>query len=221
MKVKRTSPSTARSRRTALRRILADRDHHALLSWARGEPHAARTVFSALFEADDLLRWRAIEALGILAGQESREDLERVREWLRRLLWNMNDESGGLMWHGPEAIGEILVNVHRLIPEFVMILHSFHQEEPFEAGTYAALARLAELDPEPVRPFVPFLCKGLEDPEPRIRASAARFLALVGERQEDHAAWGDVLAEDTPIQVYDHELGELGTTTVGAHARAR
>lgn len=218
MKLKRTG-STARQRKVALRKMLQERDHEALLAWGRSERHAVRAVFSALFEADDLLRWRAIEGLGLLAGQESERDLERVREWLRRLLWNMNDESGGLMWHGAEAIGEILMNVEQLIPEFVVILHSFHREEPFEAGTYIALARIATLAPKRVKEFVPFLCQGLEDADPRIRAHAARILALVGEQAQHHPAWGPVLADDTPLTIYDHESGELHPTTVATHAR--
>jgi len=210
--------TTTRQRKVTLRRLLETRDHEALLAWARDERHAARTVFSALFESDELLRWRAIEALGLLAGQESQHDVERVREWLRRLLWNMNDESGGLMWHGAEAIGEILLNVEQLIPEFTIILHSFHREEPFQAGTYMALARLAGREPERVAPFVPFLREGLSDPDPRIRAHAARILHRVGAPRAEHPAWDTVLADDTPITVYDHHTGELRDTTVAAHA---
>jgi HEAT repeat protein len=217
MKLKRTG-TTARQRKATLRKILESRDHEALMAWSRSERQAVRTVFSALFDPDELLRWRAIEGLGLLAGQESHRDLERVREWLRRLLWNMNDESGGLMWHGAEAIGEILMNVDQLIGEFVMILHSFHREEPFEAGTYSALARLASREPERVAPFVPFLQNGLTDSDPRIRAHAARILGLVGANRTDHPAWDEVLADQTPLTVYDHDQGELHQTTVSAHA---
>ncbi len=211
--------TTPRQRKATLRKMLEARDHEALAAWGRNERQAVRTVFSALFDPDDLLRWRAIEGLGLLAGQESQRDLERVREWLRRLLWNMNDESGGLMWHGAEAIGEILMNVNQLIPEFVMILHSFHREEPFESGTYSALARLATLEPKLVAPFVPFLQAGLTDPDPRIRAHAARILALVGAKREDHPAWDKVLTDSTPLSVYDHNDGELRQTTVATHAQ--
>lgn len=217
MKITRKG-STARQRKAALRKMLESRDHEALAAWGRSERQAGRTVFSALFDPDELLRWRAIEGLGLLAGQESHRDLERVREWLRRLLWNMNDESGGLMWHGAEAIGEILMNVEQLIPEFVMILHSYHREEPFEAGTYSALARLATREPGRVAPFVPFLQDGLTDPNPQIRAHAARILGLVGEKHADHPAWDKVLADPTPLTVYDHDKGELHQTTVSAHA---
>jgi hypothetical protein len=218
MKLKPTG-SSSRHRKAALRRLLESRDHSALLAWGREEPHTQRTVFSALYDPDELLRWRAIEALGLLAGQASHRDTERVREWLRRLLWSMNDESGGLMWNGAEAVGEILINVEVLIPEFATILHSFHEEEPFEAGTYMALARLAGLSPSHVTQFAPFLGQGLTDPDPRIRAHAARFLRLVDAPRADHPAWDTVLTDDTPLTVYDHDTGALHQTTVAAHAQ--
>lgn len=218
MKVK-PKGSSPRHRKVALRKLLESRDHSALLAWGREEPHTQRTVFSALYDPDELLRWRAIEALGLLAGQESHRDIERVREWLRRLLWSMNDESGGLMWNGAEAVGEILINVKTLIPEFVIILHSFHQEEPFEAGTYMAIARLAGPSPAQVAQFAPFLGLGLTDPDPRIRAHAARFLALVNAPRADHPAWDTVATDSTPLTVYDHDTGELRQTTVAAHAQ--
>lgn len=131
----------------------------------------------------------------------------------------MDDESGGLMWHGAEAIGEILFNVRELIPEFETILHSFHEEEPFEAGTYMALARLAAPSPAQVAPFAPFLGQGLTDPDPRIRAHAARFLALVDAPRADHPAWDTAAADDTPLTAYDFDTGELRQTTVAAHAQ--
>ena len=70
MKVK-PKGSSPRHRKVALRKLLESRDHSALLAWGREEPHTQRTVFSALYDPDELLRWRAIEALGLLAGNGS------------------------------------------------------------------------------------------------------------------------------------------------------
>ena len=35
-------------------------------------------------------------------------DMEAARVIMRRLMWNLNDESGGIGWGSPEAMGEIL-----------------------------------------------------------------------------------------------------------------
>jgi HEAT repeat protein len=209
---------TARQRKAALRAMLTTRDREALLVWGREQPQAIRTAFSALFEADPLLRWRAIEALGLLAGQQAESDVEVVREWIRRLFWNMNDESGGLMWHGPEAIGEILVNVPQLISEYVSMLGCRYDEEPFEAGTFLALARVAAQQPQQVALLVPQLRAGLGSADPTIRANAARIVKLTGAPRAEVDGLTEVLSDQTPLTVYDHVDGTLRPTTVADHA---
>lgn len=211
--------ASQRERRLALRALLTARDPEGVRAWAAQEPHAVRTLFAALFETDDHLRWRAIEALGWIAGDAARQDPERVRDWIRRILWNMMEESGGLMWHGPEAIGEMLANAPSLIPEYLGPLGSFRVEEPFEAGTYLALARIAPLAPDAVSVIADVLMPGLTDPDPRIRAHAALALGRIR-----HAAArpgiAALLGDETPITTYDTETGELHATSVGASARS-
>ncbi len=209
---------TARQRKAALRSMLQSRDHEALLTWGREQPHAMRTAFSALFEADPLLRWRAIEALGVLASQQAESDTEVVREWIRRLFWNMNDESGGLMWHGPEALGEILVNVPQLIGEYVTMVACRHDEEPFEAGTFMALARIAAEQPRQLVPFVAQARAALTHPDPIIRVNAARILRLTGTKRAAGDGLATVLSDQTLISVYDHAVGALRETTVAEYA---
>jgi len=211
---RRPDRTTQAERRARLRELLDVRDEARLLAWARQEPRAASTVIAAIFETDDLRRWRAIEALGTLAEDAARKDLETVRDWVRRIFWNMMEESGGLMWHGPEAIGEMLARVPPLIREFASPLGSYRAEEPFEAGTYTALARLALVDPETIREIVPYLVSGLRDPDPRIRAHAALAVFRSGADAGRSAAerlWDD----DERIVVYDRDSGALRETTVG------
>lgn len=219
--VRKPRPQAAGSteRRRALRRLLDDRDHAGIAIWLADEPHAVRTLFAALFDTDARRRWRAMEALGRLAGSTARHNPERVRDWIRRILWNMMEESGGLMWHGPEAIGEILAHAPSLIPEYLGPLGSFRREEPFEAGTYTALARIAPLAPAALATIAPVLLPGLADPDPRIRAHAALALGSIGH----DAAWSGIAAlkdDDSRVTVYDRESGELRTVTVGEIARS-
>ena len=78
----------------------------------------------------------------------------------------MNDESGGLGWHAPELIGEILVNVPDLIPEYANVLMSFLHEEPFERGTHCAVYRAASVEPKPFTERASELLDSLKDPDP-------------------------------------------------------
>ena len=96
-----------RTHKTAVREILADRDFNAVAAWADSVRSPQRVLFSLALDADELIAWRAIEAIGKMAAIQAESDLEKIRDSVRRLLWLMNDESGGLGWRSPEMIGEI------------------------------------------------------------------------------------------------------------------
>jgi len=50
---------------------------------------------------------------------------ERVREYIRRLLWLLNEESGGIGWSAPEAIAEIIVCIPELLEPYAHIMISY------------------------------------------------------------------------------------------------
>ncbi|MFC2171183.1 DVU0298 family protein [Acidobacteriota bacterium] len=108
----------------------------------RSESRGRRLLISLLHDADEEVRWKAIRVLGAYARQLYTENPEQVRRILRQLLWHMNDESGGVIFCAPQAMGEILAEVPELVREYVPVLASFVHEEPFEAGTLWALWRI-------------------------------------------------------------------------------
>ena len=209
------SPSTSRAeRRETARLLLGGFDLDAIRGWAAAEPQAVRMLQSLLFDEDELVPWRAVEALGLVAAVRARGGLEPVRELLRRTLWLMNDESGGLLWHGPQVMGAVLASVPSLCGEFAPIVESFLEEDPFRVGTRWALWRLAAVRPELPASVAGALIASLADRDPAVRGHAA--LALLAARGEDLA----VLARDeAPLVVFDHRAGTLRTTTVASAAR--
>ena len=61
------------------------------------------------FYGDDIVRWRAISAMGIVVSEMADGgEVESARIILRRMMWNLNDESGGIGWGCPEAMGDII-----------------------------------------------------------------------------------------------------------------
>ena len=146
-----------------------------------------------------------------MAAVMAESGLESVREVLRRVLWLMNDESGGVLWQGPELLGEILVQVPDLRPEFAPLLPPYLVEEPFERGAAWGLARLARVQPALWHGREGELSTALADPDPFVRAHVAVALAALG-RAEARSVSGD----PTPISVYDPAAGILKKTTVGA-----
>ena len=56
-----------------------------------------------LFDSDELIQWRAAEALGWVA----REDPFVLEKIIGRLMYTLNDDSGSIGWFTPQALGEI------------------------------------------------------------------------------------------------------------------
>ena len=71
---------------------------------------AVNPLFSFFYNADELIRWRAITAMGAVVSRLADQDMESARIIMRRLMWNLNDESGGIGWGSHEAMGEIMAD---------------------------------------------------------------------------------------------------------------
>lgn len=170
-------------------------------------------LFGLLFHPDELVRWRAVETLGVAAQVRAAGDLEAVRERIRRIMWSMNHESGNAMWLAPDAAGEILASVPDLVEEFARPVASFIGLEPFVHGVHRAVARVAGVRPGPVAYLAPYLEHALSSPDPCIRAHAALALARID--PGEGAAVRDRLSQDGgSLVVYDRSAGELVTTSV-------
>jgi len=82
-------------------------------------------LFSYFYNKDELIKFRSATAMGELAARIADNSMEKARIILRRILWNLNDESGGIGWGSPEAMGEILSKTPALAREFKSILFSY------------------------------------------------------------------------------------------------
>jgi hypothetical protein len=202
-----------RSRKDEVKKLLARRDFDALRNWVGENRNPFRVLLSLTYDADGIVCWRAIEAVGKVAAVLAAADIEKVRDFVRRLLWLMNDESGGLGWYAPEMIGEILVNVPTLIDDTADILPSFIKEEPFERGTHLAMVRVASVDARPFVKSAPDIAESLSDSDPLIRCYAAMILGNIGDNRfcDSVRALSD---DNTAVTMYDFETGNLYETEV-------
>lgn len=202
----------SRKRKAELHEILVRRDFEGLKTWADSNRNILNTAFSVTFDADLLIRWRAVEALGHLAEWSRRS--ERIEDFLRRLIWLMNDESGGLGWMAPEALGEILFHVPSMIPAYATILPSYFDEEPFESGARYAVYRAALKQPEAFSACEAKLVKGLAHDEPVRRAYAILALEAMG-ASGAASAIEPLTGHDRAVTLYDHDTGYLIQKTLG------
>jgi hypothetical protein len=194
-------------RKERVRQLLQSRDLAGLVSWAGESRDPLGTLFSLTYDKDELTRWRAIEATGIAAAQLAASEIDKVQDFIRRLLWQMNDESGGIAWHAPEVLGELLFRIPSLIEQYGSLLPQFLRQSPFETGAHFALARIAPLDRELQLEYAGTLRESLQSEEPAIRAYA--YIALGQEP----------VADDAEVRLYNFGSGELQLTTVSQFVR--
>lgn len=194
----------------------------------------AGPLFSLLLDKDELVRWRAVEAFGrtIARLAESPEQgpgtgMEAARGVLRQCLWRMNEESGGLGWGIPEALGESLARNRRLAGEFHRVLASYVRLETSGEGNYLehaalrrgvfwGLGRLAQSFPELLAGERAALLAGLADEDGANRGLAAWVTGLVG-LGEARAGLAALVEEPTEVALFLD--GELLRTTTGQLAR--
>ncbi len=96
-------------------------------------PYPARETINALFPAlcrtEAWLRWRAVSCMGHGVARLAGEDMEAARVVMRRFLWSLNDESGGIGWGAPESMAEAMCLHERLAQEYVHMLVSYMRED--------------------------------------------------------------------------------------------
>lgn len=141
---------------------------------------AINPLFGLLYHGQALVRWRAIAAMGAVTARLADEKMESARVIMRRLMWNLNDESGGIGWGSPEAMGEIMACHEGLAGEYGAILISylnpdgnFLEHEGLQSGLLWGIGRLSHARPRMVEDAAPFLLPFLCSPHPDLRGLAA------------------------------------------------
>jgi len=103
------------------------------------------TLFSALCNPLAQVRWNAVMCFGTIVPRLAEERIEEARVIMRRFLWSLNDESGGIGWGAPESLAEIMCHCGQLRREYLHMLISYMREdgeEFFQDGNYLELPML-------------------------------------------------------------------------------
>jgi HEAT repeat protein len=193
--------------------LLAANDLEALKALALGGQGILRTLVSLLYSTDEELRWRATLALGEVSAAVAEVNSERILDLIRRLFWTLNDESGGIGWYVPEALGELLARLPRFASTFGPPLATHLDIDPYGPGVLWALGRLSQVNPAAVAFILPRVRERLNDPDPQVRGRAAWSL---GQARDSAAAAGlERLAGRDGGEASVFEEGRLRRATVG------
>jgi len=179
-------------------------------------------LFSFLLSTDPLLKWRAVSAMGRVVAHLASTDMEGARVIVRRLMWQLNDESGGIGWGCPEAMGEILACHRKLAEEFAQVLVSYIREDgnfleygPLQSGALWAVGRLAEVWPHLAKGAEQYIQPFLSSSVPQVRGNAVWAIGNVGIGDA-----GTILSlVDDTAEMEIFRSGKLVHTTVGQLAK--
>jgi len=184
-------------------------------------------LIGLLYHGEARVRWHAVAALGQVVGRLADEDLEAARVVMRRLMWSLNDESGGIGWGAPEAMAEIMAHHERLACEYACILVSylnpdgnFLEHAGLQQGVLWGLGRLALTQPGLVAAAVPFIRPYLSSPQDKLRGTAA-WAAGHLRAAAAQAALQALLGDRTRVTIFDQgrlterSIGEMARTALG------
>ena len=200
---------------------------------------AVNALFPALCRTEEALRWRAVSGMGASVARLADADMEAARVVMRRFLWSLNDESGGIGWGAPEAMAEAMCRHAGLAEEYAHMLLSYMREDGpellqdgnflehplLQRGLLWGVARLAGVRPELLRqrgagPEIPPF---LAHKDAAIRACACMICGHLGvaAAAEDLARLAMAPAEAASVTLYDVGGGGFFMqTSVAATARA-
>ena len=173
---------TGRQLKKKIQQLLLQKDFESGLAEIGRMParKAINPLFSFLCSPDELLKWPAVKAMGEVVDRLADADLESARVIMRRYIWQLNDESGGIGWGCPEAMGEIMARNENLADEFWCILISyirpdgnFLEHEVLQRGVLWGVGRLAHARPQLLKTSVDFLHPYMQTDDPYLRGLAA------------------------------------------------
>ncbi|MEW6109580.1 MAG: DVU0298 family protein [Nitrospirota bacterium] len=170
-----------------------------------------RSLISIAYNKEELVCWRAIEVMGIIAGKIAETRPEVTRNLARRLLWMMREESGNNPWSAPEMLGEIIRNSPEGLSDLVPVIGSFHEEDILRQGVLRAIFRIGEVRPELIKFSEPIIALYLKDEDPVTRAYAILITGMLKLNK-----YVDIIRsfvnDESPVKIYKDSYLRVFTT---------
>lgn len=193
--------------------FLQSQDFNRIAEISEGNQSVISKLISLSYDKEDLIAWRAIESFYSISKKLTPIDQSFVRNTIRRLLWSMSDESGGIGWSACEILGMIISANVKEYDDIIPLLWSFREEEMFKPGVMWAIYHIALSDKERLLSICcDDLIKYVNDNNPYVRVYALRCINTIGCQLNDSVLDLESIATDEKVTYY--EKGQLITSTV-------
>ena len=200
-----------------LRELLVQNRLDEIADLAAGRRRVLGILRSLTFDRDRLVSWRAVEAMGVVADRLADQNPDAVIEELRGLFWLLSEESGGVCWHAPEAMAEIVRRRPAQFSSYISITATLINEmadedlDNFRPGILWAIGRLGPLAAGTIDEVLSAIEASLDQPDPQARGMAVWCLGQIGRADllEGHA---ELFDDSAPVTLYEDSA--LTQTTV-------
>ncbi len=165
----------------SIQQYLDANDLAAIVALAKEHKRVLPLLVRSAYDKETLAGWRAIKAVGLVARELVKTDYEFLRETVRKLLWSLSDESGGIGWSAPEMLGEIVAVDPQRFSDIIPLIAGVYgiEEDVFRPGVVYALGRIAGVSPELVMPYRGTIFSALSGPDPLTRVYAVRAVKSI------------------------------------------
>jgi hypothetical protein len=174
-----------------IRHALEVNDLDAVVLLVQKNRKALSLIIRMAYDKETLVGWRAIKAVGRIANVLVKNEPEFLRIAVRKLLWSLSDESGGIGWAAPELLGEIVHSDPEGFADIIPLIAEVYdiEEQTFRPGVVYALARVAEVSPEIIASYQKIIIRSLVDTNPLIRIYALDLIGLLWPVVSDNNLW--------------------------------
>jgi len=166
-------------------------DLETIVSLAQKNKRALSQLVRFAYDKDTLVGWRAIKAIGRVSEVLVKTDNEYLRVTIRKLLWSLTDESGGIGWSAPEILGEIVRADPEKFSDIIPLIAGVYEieENVFRPGVMYALANIAETAPERVACYQKIIIMALVDTAPLVRIYALMLIEKIWHISVENNLW--------------------------------
>jgi len=191
-----------------LRELLAEQRFDEIAELAAERTRALGILISLTYDADPVIAWRSVEAIGLASDRVAGERKRAVRDILRRLHWLLSEECGGYCPLAPQAMAEIVRRRPEMFAEYagivITLLNSMAEEDLtfFRPGVLWAIGRLAPVAEEQFGWIMPRVVAALDDANPQTRGMAVWCL-LQGGKADLLADREDLTSDEATVELYE------------------
>lgn len=186
------------------------------------ERQVINPLISFLLHSEPITRWRSVMCIGDVLNQFSFRDMEGVRVIMRRFMWSLNDESGGIGWGAPESMCVSIAKNEKIAGEYghMVVTYvdpdgNYLEYEPLQRGLLWGVVYLAKARPELLQNAKPHLAKYLDSKDAHVRGFAAMTLKMIRIPELSDKLQA-LVADKSSFVTYEED--RIRTYTVGSKA---